>query len=180
MPAALRAIGLTALAGLLGAGLAGLQLLPTAELAAASVRGAGLMSYRDAIAGSLWPWLVARALLPGYVNDLGSTEYLAYVGLAPLALALLALGAAPWRRLAPSLMLVGLGLLAGARRRQSALPSAVRRCAGLRLRFGSRLAGCCSTVLASARWPASAWTGCSGGRGWRLERQASLAPARHP
>ena len=111
LSAALRAIGLTALAGLLGAGLAGLQLLPTAELAAASVRGAGLMSYRDAIAGSLWPWLVARALLPA------TSTISAALNISPTS-------ASPrwrwrcwrsasrrWRRMAPSLALVGLGLL---------------------------------------------------------------------
>jgi hypothetical protein len=173
LPAALRALGLTTLAALLGAGLAGLQLLPTAELAAASVRGAGLLSYRDAIAGSLWPWLVARALLPGYVNDLGSTEYLAYVGLAPLALALLALGVGPWRRLAPSLTLVGLGLflaLGGANPLYPALYAAVPGVASFRVPARWLLLyslGICSLASLGLEWVLR-------NRGWRFERPAAV------
>ncbi|MCC7106274.1 MAG: YfhO family protein, partial [Chloroflexi bacterium] len=73
----------------LGMGLAAAQLLPTLELARESIRSGGL-EYREAIAGSLWPWLMARAVMPSFVNDLGSTEFLAYVGIVPLLLALIA------------------------------------------------------------------------------------------
>jgi hypothetical protein len=102
------------LATALGAGIAAIQLLPSLELAGESIRGDGL-TYREAIADSLWPWLVARALLPGFVNDLGSTEFLGYVGVVPLLLAAVALGAADSRRLAllVSLALLGLALALG-------------------------------------------------------------------
>jgi hypothetical protein len=92
-----------------GFALAAVQLVPTAELARDSVRGAGL-GYRDAVAGSLWPWLLARAVLPSFVNDLGSTEYLGYLGVAPLLLAALALGVAERRWVALGLLLVVPGL----------------------------------------------------------------------
>lgn len=108
-PGLARAVGVAGLTVALGFTLAAVQLLPTAELAAVSVRGAGL-SYRDAIADSLWPWLVARALLPGFVNDLGSTEWLGYVGVLPLVLAGIALGAADRRSTVLGLLLAALGL----------------------------------------------------------------------
>jgi hypothetical protein len=82
----------------LGLSLAAAQVLPTLELAQQSVRAGGL-TYRDAVADSLWPWLAARALMPSYVNDLGSTELLGYIGVVPALLALIALGWLPWRRL---------------------------------------------------------------------------------
>jgi hypothetical protein len=104
-----RAVAVLGCAATLGSALAAVQLIPTAELAANSIRGGGL-SYREAIANSLWPWLVARALLPGFVNDLGSTELLGYVGIVPLLLATVALGGADWRRLALGLPLVVVGL----------------------------------------------------------------------
>lgn len=109
-----RAAGLVGAVGLLGFALAAVQLLPTAELARASPRASGL-SYQEALAGALPPWLVARALLPSYANDLGSTELLGYVGVLPLVLAAIGLGTADRRRLsfAGPLALAGLLLALG-------------------------------------------------------------------
>lgn len=108
--AALLALGAAGLAVGLGLGLAAAQLLPTAELARESIRAGGL-EYREAVAGSLWPWLLVRALLPGFVNDLGSTELLAYVGIVPLVLAVLAVAAAHGRAVALVVVLALAGLL---------------------------------------------------------------------
>ncbi|MBN1889751.1 MAG: YfhO family protein [Thermoflexales bacterium] len=109
---------LAALAGavLLGAGLAAAQLLPTFELTRWSIRSEGL-SWREAVSFSLKPSLLGRALLPGYGQAL-FPEYVAYLGLAGLALAAVGLAAA-WRgrgvrpasrRLLALAVLAGLGL----------------------------------------------------------------------
>src|SRR5260370_35784195 len=74
----------------LGAGLSAAQLLPTLELAPLSIRGDGV-DWRDAVAGSLPPYLAVRALLPPYWIRVPYTEYLGYVGVTPIVLALLAL-----------------------------------------------------------------------------------------
>lgn len=95
-------------AAALGAGLAAVQLVPTYELARLSMRSGGL-SWREAVSFSLKPALVGRALLPGYGQAL-FPEYIAYLGLAGLALA--ALGwAARWRdrRVRALAALAGLG-----------------------------------------------------------------------
>jgi len=84
-----------ALVALLGAGLAALQLLPTLELSRLSIRGGGL-TYRETVAFSLKPAprLLWHAFLPPWGRNLADvfggafyTEFLAYVGLVPLALA---------------------------------------------------------------------------------------------
>ena len=85
-----------------GFALAAAQLLPTAELSAASIRGGG-MTFEEATSFSLPPNLLARAVLPGYwFNPFG--EYVAYVGGVAFGLAMLgflfAAGARPgaaWR-----------------------------------------------------------------------------------
>ncbi|MDW8069970.1 MAG: YfhO family protein [Anaerolineae bacterium] len=87
-----------ALTGLLTAA----QLLPTWELARLSVRSEGL-SYREATAFSLNPQLLHHTLLPPYGVELSQvfgeaySEYVAYVGLVGLGLAVLA-GWQAWRR----------------------------------------------------------------------------------
>jgi hypothetical protein len=82
----------------IGAGVAAVQLVPTAELARLSIRSAGL-SYREAVAFSLkpLPHLLRYTFLPPWGHNLADlfggdfyTEYLAYVGVLPLLLALLA------------------------------------------------------------------------------------------
>jgi hypothetical protein len=72
----------------LGASLAAAQLLPTLELAPLSIRGAGV-NWADAVAGSLPSYLAVRALLPPYWINVPYTEYLGYVGVSAVALALL-------------------------------------------------------------------------------------------
>ena len=70
--------------------LAAAQVLPTLELSGQSLRGGGL-PLREALSFSLDPRLLARALLPGYSRMLFS-EFVAYSGVAGLALAVLGLG----------------------------------------------------------------------------------------
>jgi hypothetical protein len=84
--------------GLIGAALAAVQLLPTAELSSRSIRSGGL-SYREAVSFSLKPLprLLRYTFLPPWGSNLDAvfgggffTEYLAYVGLLPLLLTVLA------------------------------------------------------------------------------------------
>ncbi len=123
--------GLIALgAVLLGFMLSAVQLLPTLELSELSIRSGGL-SWREAVSFSLQPRGLLLTLLPSYGENLASRfatpaygEYVAYVGVAGLLLALLALArwrnseghrplASPWG-LAAALALVGFGLALGA------------------------------------------------------------------
>ncbi len=91
-----------AIAVLIGAGLAAIQLAPTMELARLSIRGGGL-SYREAVAFSLKP--LPRLLRYTFFPPLGGnpadvfggdffTEFVAYIGFAPALLA--AGGLASW------------------------------------------------------------------------------------
>jgi hypothetical protein len=64
------------------------QLLPTLELSDLSVRSGGL-SYREAVAFSLKPALVFKAYLPPLLWEPPFSEYVAYIGLVGLGLALL-------------------------------------------------------------------------------------------
>jgi len=81
--------------GLLGFGiflafaLAAIQLLPTYELSRLSLRGGGL-PLNEAVSFSLNPLLLGRALLPGY-SRLIFSEFVGYIGVIPLMLALFAL-----------------------------------------------------------------------------------------
>jgi hypothetical protein len=98
----------------LGAGLSAAQLLPTLELASLSIRGEGV-NWPDAVAGSLPPYLAVRALLPPYWIRVPYTEYLGYVGVAPIALGLLAVMLGRWRAVvfAASISFLGLFLAMG-------------------------------------------------------------------
>jgi len=87
-----RSLGMFVVAVLLGIALAGVQLVPTYELSRLSVRSAGL-PYRQAVSFSLHPATLHRSLLPS-LADRPFSEYVAYVGLLPLLLAMLAV----WRR----------------------------------------------------------------------------------
>ncbi len=112
-----------ALLALLAAGwVAAAQLLPTLELSGLSYRQGG-MAFRDHAALSLPPWWLGFTLLPHYARDLGMAlgteaygEWLAYVGLAGLILALLGLRHASRRLrfLGVFLTLAGLLLAFGA------------------------------------------------------------------
>jgi hypothetical protein len=73
----------------LGGTLSAAQLLPTLELAPLSIRGDGV-NWPDAVAGSLPSYLAVRSLLPPYWFRVPYTEYLGYVGVTPIVLALLA------------------------------------------------------------------------------------------
>jgi hypothetical protein len=105
-----------AAAAVLAAALTAVQLLPTMELSGLSGRSGGL-SYRDVTSFSLQPWRLHLTLLPPYGVDLSQmlgeafSEYVAYVGIAGLVLALLGL----WQRRAQPgtlsfALLAGLGL----------------------------------------------------------------------
>jgi hypothetical protein len=82
--------------------LTAVQLLPTLELAQRSIRSEGL-SFREATSFSLNPWRLPYTLLPPYGVDLSQVfgeaygEYVAYVGVIGLGLALLGAWQG-WRR----------------------------------------------------------------------------------
>ena len=88
--------GALALTGFVGVGLAAVQLIPLAELATESYRGAGLS--RDLAApNSVWPGDLVTLFLP-HLFDVGARDYwglwvkwetVIYVGVFPLALALI-------------------------------------------------------------------------------------------
>jgi hypothetical protein len=88
----------------LGFGIAAVQLVPTAELVAHSIRGGG-MPYLEATAFSLPPPLLFRALLPGYWYNPFS-EYVGYVGGVALGFALVGL---LWGRWSPMLYAATIG-----------------------------------------------------------------------
>jgi hypothetical protein len=84
---------------LVGAGLAAVQIVPTIELSRLSLRGGGL-SYREVVAFSLKPLprLLRYTFLPPWGGNLADvfggdffTEYVAYVGVVPLLLAVVPL-----------------------------------------------------------------------------------------
>ncbi|MBN1248643.1 MAG: hypothetical protein JXC32_13370 [Anaerolineae bacterium] len=94
---------------------AGIQLLPTLQLAGLSGRSAGL-GWREAVSFSLSPWQLLRALLPTYLVVPLLPEGVAYIGLVGLLAA--GLGAiaglkdeASRRRRLPWVVLLALGLL---------------------------------------------------------------------
>lgn len=113
----LRAPLLLALAGMGAALLAAPQLIPAAELTALSNRQGGF-TVQQATAFSLSPQHIGRGLLPSYDAQLFG-EYVAYIGVAGLGLALLALllpAAGPGRRariLWALLAVLGLALALG-------------------------------------------------------------------
>ncbi len=82
--------------GLFGLLLSGVQLLPTLELSELGLRSGGL-TYAETSSFSLMPFLLPWTLLPSYgladlgvvFNTLGYTEYVAYIGLIGLVLAVL-------------------------------------------------------------------------------------------
>jgi len=86
------------------------QLLPTLELAGLSLRSDGL-PFIEALSFSLRPTLIGRAFLPQYGPVSLFTEYVAYVGVIGLMLALLgAWHARRDQRLSGLLVLIGVGL----------------------------------------------------------------------
>jgi hypothetical protein len=113
---ALRSLWPLALASILGAALAAVQLLPTAELSDLSIRSGGL-TYREVVSFSLRPTTLHYALLPPFGLDLSTmlgqafSEWVAYTGFTGLTLALLgALQAVCQRRPRRYLFLAACGL----------------------------------------------------------------------
>ncbi|MFN8454445.1 MAG: hypothetical protein U0401_07195, partial [Anaerolineae bacterium] len=106
-----------ALASFLATALAAVQLLPTAELSGLSIRSGGL-TLRETLAFSLRPSILHYALLPPFGVDLSQTlneafsEWVAYVGVSGLMLALLGGWSALWKTEARRFVgLAGIGLL---------------------------------------------------------------------
>jgi hypothetical protein len=85
-------LGILAVVVLLGMAMAGVQLVPTLELSRLSLRSTGL-PYRQAVSFSLYPGALLHSLLPAFA-DSPFSEYVAYIGILPLLLAVLAV----WRR----------------------------------------------------------------------------------
>ncbi len=100
-------VGIVATASVLALVLAAVQLLPTMELTRLSNRSGGL-GFLEAVSFSFRPTLIGRGLLPNYHAENLFTEYVAYVGIVALVLALI--GAWNQRR---DHQVVGLVILAG-------------------------------------------------------------------
>lgn len=103
---ALSPVGMLALGAILAAALAAAQLLPTFQLTSLSNREGGL-PFREAVSFSLRPHLIGRAFLPNYSGEALFSEYVAYVGVIALMLAVVGLWANRRDR-----RVLGLGLLA--------------------------------------------------------------------
>ena len=92
----LRPFALILVAGIIGVMLAAPQLIPTQELIALSNRGDGLNA-QEATAFSLPPTLIGRGLLPSY-DAQPFTEYVGYLGVIGLGLAVIGAFSAGRRR----------------------------------------------------------------------------------
>jgi hypothetical protein len=94
--ALLRYLGPLALASILAAAVAAIQLLPTAELSGLSIRSGGL-TFRETVSFSLRPTNLHYSLLPPFNLDLTEplgqafSEWVAYIGVSGLILATLGL-----------------------------------------------------------------------------------------
>ena len=101
---------------ILGASIAGAQLIPALELARYSLRSSGL-SLTEALSFSLNPVLLGRALLPSFSRPL-FTEFLGYIGITGLLLAIT-------------------GILSNKPSRTFALPAIALSCCGIFLALGA-------------------------------------------
>ncbi|MFN8524736.1 MAG: YfhO family protein [Chloroflexota bacterium] len=102
--------GAIGLALLLAAGLTAVQLLPTAELSAQSVRADGL-PFAEATSVFV-PWeLLLPVLLPGYWSNLASSEQYGHIGAGLFGIAVLGLACGRSRPAALGAALVAVGLL---------------------------------------------------------------------
>lgn len=95
---------------LLGLALAAIQLLPLLEVTRRGIRAGGL-SLGEAAASSLPPELLPLALLPGYIENPASTEFLGFIGATGLTLALIGAVSGLTRRDGWVLVTAILGLL---------------------------------------------------------------------
>ncbi len=110
--AVMLALIILACAGLIALLLASPQLVPTLELAGSSNRSGG-MNPQQAMAFSWNPFVIGRGLLPSY-DGLLFGEYVAYMGIIGLGLAVLGLFNSHQRRAAwIVLLVVGIGLALG-------------------------------------------------------------------
>lgn len=110
----LRPLAYLVLVGVVETGLSAVQLLPTMELSDHSIRGGGL-SYGEAVSFSMPPTTALHALLPTYPAEL-SGEFVGYVGIVPLLLAMVAVarwGARPVALFMACLAALGLFLALG-------------------------------------------------------------------
>jgi hypothetical protein len=105
------------IASILAVGLAAMQLFPTAELSSLSIRSSGL-SLREALSFRLQPSLLLYTLLPPFGLDLSQRlgeafgEWVAYLGVTGLGLALVGMGWAVWRsQIRRYIFLAGCGLI---------------------------------------------------------------------
>jgi hypothetical protein len=90
-------LGQLAAGGVVAGLLAAPQLLLTLELSGQGIRAGG-MSYRDAVAFSLPPWVLPISLLPVYTHEgQPSSEWVGYVGTSGAVLAAVGLVAGPRR-----------------------------------------------------------------------------------
>jgi hypothetical protein len=89
-----RLLGLSLVAALLGAAIAAVQMLPTAELLRESQRSGGV-DYEFAMTYSMWPWRLITFFAPGFFGTPADGDYwgyatywedAGYVGLLPLLL----------------------------------------------------------------------------------------------
>jgi hypothetical protein len=96
---ALRSAGILAVNGLIGAGIAAIQLLPTAEYLLQSQRSAAV-NLDTGLTYSFWPWRFLTLLAPDLFGNPGTGNYwgyasfwedAAYIGMLPVLLALISL-----------------------------------------------------------------------------------------
>ena len=107
-----RGAALLAAAAGLGVALAAVQLIPTWELSRLSVRAGGLL-FKERVSFSLSPFYLARALLPSFeAVPPEHIEHVAYVGIAGLALAAVAISniKSPVSNLKSPILLLTLGI----------------------------------------------------------------------
>ena len=103
----LRPLAYLVAAGLVEVGVSAIQWLPSMELSGESIRGGG-MTYGEAISFSLPPTTALYTLLPTYPAKLFS-EYVGYVGVIPLVLAVCAV--IWWRARPATAFMAGLAAL---------------------------------------------------------------------
>jgi hypothetical protein len=109
--ARLRGLLMLAVAGLLAAALASPQLIPMLELSGQSNRSGGL-NPQQAMAFSLNPWVIGRGLLPSY-DGLLFGEYIAYLGVIGMGLALVGLAHGKRRWSWVAVLVIGLAFALG-------------------------------------------------------------------
>jgi len=121
----------------LGAALAAVQLVPTLELASWSIRANGL-SYQEAVTFSVKGTMLLNALLPPFANrsllqEPGGTEFMGYISVTGLVLALVALMYARRRRAIFFVVLAALALFFALGQQNPLYPALFRLVPGFNL-----------------------------------------------